>query len=302
MKLRHFTTQTTLIRRLALIALLVASMVAGWPAPPATAEGSLPRAGAGSPPTGLSDQAWDGILAQIQPPSAPLMPHQVQKLTAGDGAANHYMGFAAAISGDIAVVGAWGDNTNHGAAYIFYHNKTTGNAWIQASKLSGGTAGDRFGYAVAVDGDTIVVGAPQRTVGANSEEGTAYVYARNQGGADVWGLVKTLTIEGGGAALDHFGYSVAISGDTVVVGAPDSHGVSADQGATYVFARNHDGLNNWGQVRKLIGSNVENGQFGYAAAISRGTIVVGMPGDEINSHLNQGSAFIFARNEGGIDA
>ncbi len=77
---------------------------------------------------------------------------------------------------------------------------------------------DWFGYSVSVSGDILVVGAHQATVSGNWKQGAAYVFTRNQGGADAWGQVARLTAADG-AADDWFGTSVLVSGDTLVVGA-----------------------------------------------------------------------------------
>ena len=107
---------------------------------------------------------------------------------------------------------------------------------------------DLFGASVAMSGDTVVVGAFNAD-GGGSNRGAAYIYARNQGGTDNWGLVKKLT-SSDIADDDWFGGAVAIDGDTVVVGASGEDGAGLDRGAAYVFARNQGGANNWGQVEE----------------------------------------------------
>jgi hypothetical protein len=83
---------------------------------------------------------------------------------------------------------------------------------------AGAGAGDRFGTSVSISGGTIVVGAPNDD-DWGSESGAAYVFERNEGGANQWGQVKKLTV-GVPSALDRFGSAVAISGNTIVVGSP----------------------------------------------------------------------------------
>ncbi len=89
-------------------------------------------------------------------------------------------------------------------------------------------ASDEFGYSVAVSGDTLVVGASFE----GGQVGAAYVFDRNQGGADTWGQVKKLTASDG-AADDQFGASVILSGNTLVAGALAK---ASSTGAAYVFA------------------------------------------------------------------
>ncbi|MGH7186935.1 MAG: putative Ig domain-containing protein, partial [Pseudomonadota bacterium] len=105
--------------------------------------------------------------------------------------------------------------------------------WTQQEKLiaNDGAAGDNFGISVALSGDTVVVGADSDTIGANAFQGSAYVFT-NSGS---WYQQQKLTAADG-AAFDSFGRSVALSGDTVVVGASaDDIGTNGDQGSAYVF-------------------------------------------------------------------
>ncbi len=166
----------------------------------------------------------------------------------------------------------------------------------QVAKLtaSDGAGGDEFGFSVAVSGDTLVVGAYRDDRGANGNQGSAYVFQRNQGGADQWGQVRQLTASDG-AASDQFGSSVAVSGDTVVVGAYlDDVGTNADQGSAYVFQRNQGGADEWGQVRQLTASDgTASDHFGFSVAVSGDTVVVGA--------YRNGSAYVFQRNQGGAD-
>ncbi len=97
-------------------------------------------------------------------------------------------------------------------------------------------AGDQFGVSVAVSGDTAVVGASKEDAGG-SNAGAAYVFGRNEGGTDMWGEVKKLTALDAQAG-DYFGISVAVSGDTAVVGACCEDAGGTNAGAAYVFQRN----------------------------------------------------------------
>jgi len=229
---------------------------------------------------------------------------QVMKLTASDGAAYDEFGHSVAISGDTIVVGAWGDDTGQGSAYVFERNESGADAWGEVKKLtaSDGRGYDWFGYAVAISFDTIVVGAYADNIGAKSNQGSAYVFERNKTGADLWGQVVKLTASDG-AAHDDFGYSVAISGDTIVVGALDDNiGANSNQGSAYVFERNKTGADQWGQVVKLTASDgAAWDYFGVAVSISGDTIVVGAWLDSIGVDTQEGSAYVFERNEDGAD-
>ena len=158
-----------------------------------------------------------------------------------------------------------------GAAYIFERDAGGADNWGQVKKLTAGDAAayDRFGVSVAISGDTVVVGA----YGKNSDAGAAYIFERNAGGAGNWGQVKKLTA-GDAATEDGFGVSVAISGDTVVVGAYRKDSA----GAAYLFERNTGGLENWGEWGKLIVVDPSPGdQFGFSVAIHRDLALVGAP-------------------------
>jgi uncharacterized repeat protein (TIGR01451 family) len=234
----------------------------------------------------------------------PLLYSQVGKLTTPDGAAGDYFGYAVAISGDTVVVGAYGDDNNgdaSGSAYVFTRNEGGADGWGGVAKLtaSDGTAGDYFGHAVAISGDTVIVTAYGDDDHGHSS-GSAYVFRRNQGGPDSWGQAAKLTAADG-AAYDSFGTSVAISGDTIVVGANLDDDKGADSGSAYVFRRNRGGADNWGQAVKLTASDGAAGDyFGISVSISSDTIVIGAYGDDDHGS-SSGSAYIFTRNQGWAD-
>ena len=134
---------------------------------------------------------------------------------------------------------------------------------------SPGAAGDQFGHAIAVDGDTAVVGAWLNTNSNGAAAGAAYVYQRDLGGRNAWGFVKQL-IASSGAPDDAFGFSVAIHGDTIVVGSYRDDTTAANAGAAYVFERDLGGVDNWGESKKLLGSSgAMDDQFGWSVAIER---------------------------------
>ena len=203
---------------------------------------------------------------------------QQAKLTASDPAANDFFGFSVATTGSTAVVGAWRKDNQTGAAYVFVRS---GTAWSQRAKLtaSDGAAGDNFGFSVAISGSTVVVGAS----GPNDLTGAAYVFVRSE---TAWTQRAKLTASDG-AAFDQFGFSVAISGSTVVVGA---FGPNEFTGAAYVFVRSGTA---WSQRAKLTASDgAAFDQFGFSVAISGSTAVVGA----IGSKSSTGAAYVFARS------
>lgn len=236
-------------------------------------------------------------------------PSQAVRLTADDGAPYDWFGYSVSLSGDTLVIGAHqaavGGNWNQGTAYVFTCNQGGADAWGQVAKLiaSDGAADNGFGYAVSVSGDTLVIGAYGAAVGGHGAQGAAYVFYRNQGGADAWGQVARL-IASDGTPLDRFGWSVSISGDTAVVGAPYADvGDHPAQGAAYVFSRNRNGPHAWGQVTRLIAPDgAADDWFGASVSVSGDTLVVSAHGATIAGSGDQGAAYVFSRNQGGADA
>ncbi len=217
-----------------------------------------------------------------------------QKLSASDGAQFDQFGLSVAINGDTAVIGALGDdvnatNDNRGSAYIFTR---TGATWTQAVKLtaSNEVAGTGFGTDVSVSGNTVVIGSPLETIGANQNQGSVYVYVRS--GA-TWTQQQRINLSNGEAG-DFFGISVDIDGETFVLGAAQGYSATASKGAAYVYVRAGA---TWTQQQKLVSSDVSNGDFfGRDVSISGDTIIAGAFGDQIvQDQYNQGSAYVFKR-------
>jgi hypothetical protein len=258
-------------------------------------------------------------------------------LKASNTGAQDRFGTSVSVSGDTIVVGGSSEDSNAtgvdgdqsddsaqeaGAAYVFVREGTT---WTQQAylKASNTGTGDGFGGSVAISGDTIVVGAggeSSNAIGVNGDQsnnraglsGAAYVFVRE--GA-TWVQQAYLKASNTGAE-DSFGVSVAISGETVVVGASsessNATGVNGDQennkawisGAAYVFAR--EGAN-WTQQAYLKASNTgAEDYFGYSVSVSGDTVVVGAPEDDSNatgvngnqannSAAGAGAAFVFVR-------
>jgi hypothetical protein len=224
---------------------------------------------------------------------------QVTKLTALDGVSGDRFGSSVAICGDTIVVGAPGDDGYQGSAYVFRRNEDGPDAWGQVAKLtaSDGVAGDRFGSSVSLSGDTAVIGAYRAAL----TRGSAYVFERNQGSADGWGQVSKLTASDSQAG-DWFGYSVSISGDTAVAGAPYDLTNGSSTGSAYVFERNQDGANGWGRVAKIVAAGGTVGDaFGFSVSISGHTVAVGASYDTAGSFFS-GSAYVFERNQGDADS
>ena len=268
----------------------------------------------------------------------PTFAHQQAYLKASNTDASDNFGISVAISGDTIVVGSPGEDSSAtgvngneadnsasyaGAAYVFTRSGTT---WSQQAylKASNTDAGDNFGNSVAIDGDTIVVaayGEGSAATGVNGNEadnsasysGAAYVFTRSGTTWSQQAYLKASNTD----VWDLFGQSVAISGDTIVVGARGEassatgvNGIQTDNsasysGAAYVFTRSDT---TWSQQAYLKASNTDaSDYFGAAVAISDDTIIVGANGEDSsgtgvngnqadNSASFSGAAYVFARS------
>ena len=208
-----------------------------------------------------------------------------------DGSSDDLFGISVAVSGDTIVVGAVGDDDNgigSGSAYVFTRN---GTVWTLQEKLtaSDGVFDDEFGNSVAVDGDTIVVGADlDDDSGTNS--GNAYVYTRT---GTIWALQEKLTASDG-ASGNSFGFSVAVNGDTIVVGAFLDDDNGSDSGSAYVFIRTGTIWALQGKITASDGASFD--LFGVSVDVDGDTIVVGADNDDDNGR-ESGSAYVFTRTQ-----
>ncbi len=215
---------------------------------------------------------------------------QQQKLTAADGASGDFFGGeSVAIRGDTVAVGVPDDDNgtirDQGSAYVFVRN---GTLWTQQQKLtaSDGSSDDRFGVRVAIENNTVVVGAHFDTLGPGFGHGSAYVFVRN--GA-LWTEQQKL-IASDGASNDEFGGSVAISGETVMIGAPFDTATANGQGSAYIFVRNGT---TWTEQQKLVASDPATGDgLGVSVALQNNTAIAGAA---YNSASTRGSAYVFSR-------
>jgi hypothetical protein len=217
---------------------------------------------------------------------------QVKKLLPSDGAAGDYFGRSVSISGDAAIVGTMWDDDN-GSAYIFSRDQGGADNWGEVKKLlpGDGAGSDHFGGSVSISGDTAIVAA-NGDDDNGSGSGSAYIFSRDQGGADNWGQVKKL-LPGDGAAGVWFGASVSISGDTAIVGARWDDDNGSSSGSAYIFSHDQGGADNWGEVKKLLASDGAAGdEFGYSVSISGDTAIVGAMWDDDNGN-NSGSAYVY---------
>jgi len=231
---------------------------------------------------------WVYFQAQVEPN----LIHPLEG-TAADGDVGDEFGSSVAINGNYVVVGAPGDNigsnSDQGSAYIFFYD---GSNWIQQAKLlaADGTADDVFGFSVSISGNTVVIGAYQKGFGANTKSGCAYVFVRS---GTSW--VQQAKLVAANAQIgDRFGYSVCLSGEYIVIGAPgDDIGADADEGSVYFFARS--GVSWTQQDNRIAPFGAAGDVFGTSVSVDGNYAVVGAPADDNNGANNNGSIHIYMR-------
>jgi len=169
---------------------------------------------------------------------------QSQKLTGSDEGVGDIFGYSVAIQGSTAFIGSYGNNGYQGAVYVFTES---GGTWTETQKLTAddGLPNTYFGYAIAVSGSTLIVGAWGTNPDGDDTRGAAYVFTESNG---TWSQAQELVADDG-APFDKFGHSVAIDGTHAVIGAD---GVANAQGAVYVF---DESGGTWTQSQKLLASD-----------------------------------------------
>jgi len=228
-------------------------------------------------------------------------------LAAKAGAGGEELGESVAIWGHTIVVGTshfiGPTGAEQGAAYVF---TSPASGWAHAVQRAVLTASDAqgeelFGHSVAISGDTIVVGAPFREVDGRTGEGAAYVFVRPRSGWRRATQSARLTAAGG-RAHEYFGEAVAISGKTIVCGAPGRRvGTDAMRGAVDVFAKPSPG---WSgspiQTAELTASDgAADDALGISVAIAGRTIVAGADQRAVAGHSDQGAAYVFEERRSG---
>ena len=207
------------------------------------------------------------------------------------GTSNDNFGIAAAMSGDTAVIGSYrGGTSGAGTATVY---RRIGSTWQFEATLtaSDGSFSDWFGVSVAIDGDTIIVGAHEDDIDSTPNAGSAYIFVRT---GTVWTQQQKFTADVP-TSDDNFGISVAVSGDTAVIGAnEDNVGPVANQGSAWVFVRSGTV---WSFQQMLTASDgLLNDGLGISVAVSGSFAFIGASTDDVNGNENQGSVYVFARS------
>lgn len=214
---------------------------------------------------------------------------QQQKLVPKRAASGDLFGRAVALEGETAAIGAYGDRDNgmsSGAVYIFSQGA---DGWEEQAKLkaSDGRTDDRFGAALALSGGRVLIGA-YRHDSSGEDAGAAYIFARD---GDAWAQQAKLT-SAKPQPLGFFGFSVAFSGDSVLIGAWGEQDASQG-GAAYLFSSSGG---RWRLRQRLVGKPV-GGRFGFSVALDKRHALVGAYLDDAHPG-GTGAAYLYRRAKG----
>jgi hypothetical protein len=217
---------------------------------------------------------------------------QTAELTASDGYAGDLFGQSVAIDSNTIVVGAYDK------AYVFVNSTGTWQNMTETAQLTDGATGDYSGISVAVAKNAIVVGASSASINGNGSQGAAYVFVEPSGG---WGTTSAYNAQltaSDGASEDFLGFSVGISGATIVAGAP-FHPSQRGPGEVYVFTKPKTGWATTTETAILTRSpQGSSGDFGFSVAISNDTVVVGAS-QAVGQNNGQGVVDVFVKPSGG---
>ena len=196
---------------------------------------------------------------------------QTAELTPSDGVTGDQFGESVAISGNTIVVGA-----QNGKAYVFVMPPGGWTDMTETAQLNP-ESGNGVGVQVSIDQNTIVVGVPTATVKGNDDQGAAYVFVEPPTGWATTSVPNAKLTASDGSYQDFFGLSVAVSENTIIVGAPFHH-QNDGPGEVYVFEKPPAGWANATQTAKLTRSKAgQYDEFGFAVSINGSTVVVGAP-------------------------
>jgi VCBS repeat-containing protein len=218
-------------------------------------------------------------------------------------------GFSVDICQNFAVGGAPGANANgtdSGSAVVYRLVTGTTNTWEQWRQLQppGVEANDQFGYAVSISENLIAVGAIDDEVGT-SEVGVVYLFGRDVGGTDNWGLLRRLAPTNLPTG-SRFGMSVDVTGDLLAVGAPRAtlSGSSPAEGAVLLFGRNVSGPDAWGEIMRWEPRAQTSIECGWSVALDSDRLVTGAPRNKTGTPVSspKGAVFCFGRDVGGVGA
>ena len=225
---------------------------------------------------------------------------QRAKLTASDPIFAAELGYGVSLSGTTVAAGARNYGTSiPGAAYVFVEPHSGWKNMTQTAKLtaSQATNGDQLGLSISINGNVVVAGAPDETVGSNGYQGASYIWVRPASGWKSTSKAARITASDG-AAGNYLGCSVSLAGNTLVVGAFGvTVGSNAGQGAVYMYRKPESGWNTTSKFNaKLTASDgTESAWLGNSVRNVSNTVLAGAPGQTIAGNSQQGTAYIFQK-------
>ncbi len=223
------------------------------------------------------------LLPASLPAGEPLWT-QVAQLYGSDINAEDSFGESAAIDGDTLAVAAY-RKSGGGAVYIFKRSPEAPTEWVETKKLTPQFGDTFFGLVLAIDGDTLAVMA--EVTGAEA----LYLFERDFGGEDAWGLVRRFQ----GEEVS----SLGLDEDTLGVGDRNFDlGGQLNVGAVYMLERGPGGPTDWKFLTTLTASDADaQGRFGDVQALSGDRLLIGVPDDDFGD--DTGAAYVFERDESG---
>ena len=190
-------------------------------------------------------------------------------------AAGDRFGNALAQWGNFVAIGMPGDDAGgSGSGQVVLYSRSSPSApWTWLKTLTRPAvidANDGFGSALSMDDDTLAVAAPfDEDSDADTLDGSVFIYQKNQGGTNNWGLVTTLPIQPSNTTRGIFGYSIALRGDDLIVGSWPFLLFGLGRGEAFLFHRSEGGSNRWGEVRALYQPSFgATPDFGVSVALS----------------------------------
>lgn len=199
-------------------------------------------------------------------------------------------GAAVSIQGNTLAVGAPGHDSSRGAVYVYTR---TGTVWADEAIVWGAltNSGDQFGHSVSIDTATLAVGAPFEQVGNKADQGVTYAFVKVGG---IWQLQQRIAERRGNARSgDHIGWSVALSGNTILSGAPDDDfGNKTNRGSIWVYVRNGS---IWSRQTRVNPAGQAGDRAGSAVALFSNVAVIGADGHQVGSNIGQGIAYTYTR-------
>ena len=219
---------------------------------------------------------------------------QIDKVTPSDGSNRYHYSLSVAIDGDYFIWGVYSDqemgsSSNRGAAYIF--KRQADDSWQEQQKItaSDGHNQSLFGRSVAIDGNVAVIGAPWDNE-TGYLAGAVYVFGRS---GETWSQQSKITAADG-AGSNSFGFSVAIEGGDMLVGAVNDDNLGHRSGSVYYFSNTPGLISEWTTGVNITAPDGEaNDGFGISVSISGNTAIIGAFGDGNGA----GSAYIFQKDD-----